>query len=45
MVGVDPTIMGIGPVDAIRNLLRSTGMSLDKMDLVEVSQSFTKGMV
>ena len=31
--------MGIGPVDAIRKLLKCTDMSLDKIDLVEVSET------
>lgn len=36
-VGVDPSIMGIGPVPAIENLLKVTGMSLKDVDLIEVS--------
>jgi acetyl-CoA acyltransferase 2 len=36
VVGVDPTIMGIGPVPAIRNVLKATGKTLDDIDLVEV---------
>lgn len=35
-VGVDPSIMGIGPVPAIRNLLNVTGVKLDDIDLIEV---------
>ena len=35
--GVDPNIMGIGPADAIRKLLSKTGMTLEDMDLVDVS--------
>ncbi|MDX1389996.1 MAG: acetyl-CoA C-acyltransferase, partial [Acidobacteriota bacterium] len=34
--GVDPAIMGIGPVPAVRNLLEATGVSLDDIDLVEL---------
>lgn len=37
IVGVDPTIMGIGPVYAIRNLLAKTGKSLQDIDLFEVT--------
>lgn len=37
LAGVDPTVMGIGPVDAIRKLLPLAGMSLSDIDLVEVS--------
>ena len=36
LAGVDPTIMGIGPVFAIRNLLKATSLSLDDIDLFEV---------
>lgn len=36
VAGVDPSIMGIGPVPAIRNLLKSTGKTLDDIELVEV---------
>jgi hypothetical protein len=36
-VGVDPSIMGIGPVPAIQNLLKATNLTLNDIDLVEVS--------
>lgn len=36
-VGVEPSIMGIGPVPAIQGLLSATNMSLNDIDLVEVS--------
>ncbi|MFQ6019749.1 MAG: thiolase family protein [Dehalococcoidia bacterium] len=39
-VGVDPTIMGIGPVPATRKLLRRAGMSSDDFDLIEVNEAF-----
>lgn len=35
-VGVDPSIMGIGPVPAIQGLLSATGLKLADVDLVEV---------
>lgn len=35
-VGVDPSIMGIGPVPAIQNLLKVTNTSLNDIDLIEV---------
>ena len=38
--GVDPTIMGIGPVPASRRALESAGLSLDQMDLVEINEAF-----
>jgi acetyl-CoA acetyltransferase family protein len=40
VAGVDPTIMGIGPVPAARIALRKAGMSLDDMDLIEVNEAF-----
>lgn len=39
-VGVDPSIMGIGPVPAIQNLLKATGLKLDDIDLVEINEAF-----
>ncbi len=38
--GVDPAIMGIGPVPAIRKLLEKTALSIDKVDLVEIDEAF-----
>jgi acetyl-CoA acetyltransferase family protein len=39
-VGVDPQIMGIGPVDAIRGLLGKTGKELANIDLFEINEAF-----
>jgi acetyl-CoA C-acetyltransferase len=38
--GVDPRIMGIGPVPAMRKLYSSTGLSLEDFDLVELNEAF-----
>jgi acetyl-CoA acyltransferase len=38
--GVDPAIMGIGPVPAVRKLLQRTGLSLDQIDLFEMNEAF-----
>jgi acetyl-CoA C-acetyltransferase len=38
--GVDPRMMGIGPVPAMRNLFRRTGLSLGDFDLVELNEAF-----
>ncbi len=38
--GVDPRIMGIGPVPAVRKLLARTGLALDDFDLVELNEAF-----
>lgn len=36
-VGVPPEIMGIGPVPAIQNVLKVAGLTLNDIDLIEVS--------
>jgi acetyl-CoA C-acetyltransferase len=38
--GVDPRMMGIGPVPAVKKLLTKTGLSLDDFDLVELNEAF-----
>ncbi|CAH0589898.1 unnamed protein product [Chrysodeixis includens] len=40
-VGVDPAVMGIGPVPAIQSLLQATGLKLDDIDLVEINEAFS----
>ena len=39
-VGVPPEIMGFGPAPAIRAVLDESGMSLDKIDLIEINEAF-----
>lgn len=38
--GVDPSLMGIGPVPAVRLLVKHLGVKLSDMDLVEVNEAF-----
>ena len=38
--GVDPAIMGIGPVPAVKKLLDKTGLSLTDIDLIELNEAF-----
>ncbi|MGB9662232.1 MAG: acetyl-CoA C-acyltransferase, partial [Moorellaceae bacterium] len=38
--GVDPSIMGIGPVEASRKALRRAGLSIADIDLFEVNEAF-----
>ncbi|XP_046745103.1 3-ketoacyl-CoA thiolase, mitochondrial [Diprion similis] len=40
VVGVEPSIMGIGPAPAIKNLLKATGKTLNDIDLVEINEAF-----
>jgi acetyl-CoA C-acetyltransferase len=38
--GVDPSIMGSGPIPAVRKVLKKAGMKLDQMDVVELNEAF-----
>ena len=38
--GVDPRVMGIGPVPAVRKLLERTGVDVSQLDLVELNEAF-----
>ena len=38
--GVDPAIMGIGPVAATKKVLAKTGMTIDDFDLIEANEAF-----
>lgn len=38
--GVEPSVMGIGPVPAVQKLLHKTGFSLEDMDLIELNEAF-----
>ncbi|HIW18505.1 MAG TPA: acetyl-CoA C-acetyltransferase [Candidatus Faecalicoccus intestinipullorum] len=40
LAGVDPTIMGIGPVAATKKVMARTGLSVDDMDLIEANEAF-----
>ena len=40
VVGVDPKIMGIGPVPAVRQLIERTTIGLDRIDLIELNEAF-----
>jgi len=40
VAGVEPRIMGIGPVAATQKLLQRTGLTLDQMDVLELNEAF-----
>jgi 3-oxoadipyl-CoA thiolase len=40
VAGVDPAVMGIGPVPAVRKLLERTGVAVADLDLVELNEAF-----
>lgn len=43
--GVDPRVMGIGPVPAVRKLLDRTGVTVGDLDLVELNEAFASQSV
>ncbi|SNZ12197.1 acetyl-CoA acyltransferase [Natronoarchaeum philippinense] len=45
VAGVDPTVMGIGPVPATEGLLERTGRDIDDYDLVELNEAFASQTV
>jgi 3-oxoadipyl-CoA thiolase len=40
VAGVNPRVMGIGPIPAVRKLLERTGVGVDQLDLVELNEAF-----
>ena len=40
VAGVDPAMMGVGPVPAVRKVLDKTGMTIGDVDLVELNEAF-----
>ena len=40
VAGVDPRVMGIGPIPAVRKLLERAGVAVDEIDLVELNEAF-----
>lgn len=38
--GVAPDIMGVGPIEAIRTVLRKTGLRIEDVDVVEINEAF-----
>jgi acetyl-CoA acyltransferase len=43
--GVDPSIMGIGPIPAVRKLLHKTGLKISDIDIFEVNEAFASQAV
>jgi acetyl-CoA C-acetyltransferase/3-oxo-5,6-didehydrosuberyl-CoA/3-oxoadipyl-CoA thiolase len=40
VAGVDPSVMGIGPIPATRKALQRAGLTIDQMDLIELNEAF-----
>jgi len=45
VTGLNPEIMGLGPVEAIRQTLKRAGMTIDDIDLVEINEAFAAQVV
>ncbi len=43
--GVEPDVMGLGPVPAVRKLLEQTGLSVDDIDLWELNEAFAAQVI
>ena len=39
-VGVDPALMGLGPIDAVRNAIKKAKWNLEEVDLFEINEAF-----
>jgi acetyl-CoA C-acetyltransferase len=39
-IGVDPRIMGIGPIPAVKKLFKQTGYKLENIELIEINEAF-----
>jgi acetyl-CoA acyltransferase len=38
--GIDPRIMGVGPIEAVHKVLKLSGLTLNQMDLIELNEAF-----
>ncbi|RSK27370.1 thiolase family protein [Bacillus sp. HMF5848] len=45
VAGVDPNIMGIGPVPATKKVLKKARLSLDDIDLIEINEAFAAQVI
>jgi 3-oxoadipyl-CoA thiolase len=45
VAGVDPAVMGIGPVKAVPRALENAGLTLDQIDLVELNEAFASQVI
>jgi len=40
VTGVEPEIMGVGPIEAVRRVLQQAGMTIDDVDVMELNEAF-----
>jgi acetyl-CoA C-acetyltransferase len=45
VAAIRPEIMGLGPIPAIQQLLKATGMTIDDIDVVEINEAFAAQIV
>jgi acetyl-CoA C-acetyltransferase len=45
VTGLDPEIMGLGPIEASRQALARAGMTIDDIDLVEINEAFAAQVI
>jgi acetyl-CoA C-acetyltransferase len=45
VTGINPEIMGLGPIEACRQALARAGMSIDQIDLVEINEAFAAQVI
>ncbi len=45
VTGVAPEIMGVGPIDAVRTVLKTAEMSLEDIDIVELNEAFAAQVI
>ncbi len=43
--GVAPEIMGVGPIEAVRKVLKQAGMSIDDVDVMELNEAFAAQVI
>jgi acetyl-CoA C-acetyltransferase len=43
--GVAPEIMGVGPIEAVRKVLKQAGMSIEDIDVVELNEAFAAQVI
>jgi acetyl-CoA C-acetyltransferase len=43
--GVAPEIMGVGPIEAVRKVLKQAGMTIDEVDVVELNEAFAAQVI
>ena len=43
--GIEPEIMGVGPIEAIRKVLKQTGMSIEDIDVMELNEAFAAQVI